>query len=72
MSKQLQRAADSAEAIMKHNASLLGEVQINGNQLTACLESGLKISQPERFLQVTVSDTPVTCLKTNLTDLFWI
>ncbi|KAI7806458.1 nuclear factor 7, ovary [Triplophysa rosa] len=51
MTKQLQRASDSAEAIMKQNASLLGGLQINGNQVMSCLESGLKVTQPERFLQ---------------------
>lgn len=54
MIKQLKRESDSAEATMKQNASLLGELQNNGNQVMFCLESGLKCTQPETFLQVTV------------------
>lgn len=54
MIKQLKRESDSAEATMKQNASLLGELQNNGNQVMFCLESGLKCTKPETFLQVTV------------------
>nr|XP_055065873.1 zinc-binding protein A33 [Misgurnus anguillicaudatus] len=49
--KELQEAANSAETTMKQNASILGELQINCNKQISILESGLKISQPEGFLQ---------------------
>lgn len=50
--RQLQKAANSAEKSMQQNASLLTNLQINGNNQVSVLESGLTICQPEKFLQV--------------------
>lgn len=50
--RQLQKAANSAEKSMQQNASLLTNLQINGNNQVSVLESGLTICQPETFLQV--------------------
>ncbi len=52
MVRQLQRQASSAEVSMRQNASCLSKLQINGNNQESILESGLQISQPERFLEV--------------------
>ncbi|KAK9960803.1 hypothetical protein ABG768_008638 [Culter alburnus] len=49
--RQLQKAANSAEKSMQQNASLLTNLQINGNNQVSVLESGLTICQPETFLQ---------------------
>nr|XP_021322574.1 zinc-binding protein A33-like [Danio rerio] len=49
--RQIQKAANSAEESMKHNGSLLSKLQIKGNSQVSILESGLKINQPERFLE---------------------
>lgn len=52
MVRQLQRQASNAEVSMRQNASFLSKLQINGNNQESTLESGLQISQPERFLEV--------------------
>uniref|UniRef100_A0A8C1IBI6 Uncharacterized protein n=1 Tax=Cyprinus carpio TaxID=7962 RepID=A0A8C1IBI6_CYPCA len=52
MVRQLHRQASSAEVTMKQNASFLSKLQINGNNQESILESGLQMSQPERFLEV--------------------
>ncbi|KAL1259281.1 hypothetical protein QQF64_009858 [Cirrhinus molitorella] len=51
MIRQLQRQASSAEVSMKQNAAFLSKLQINGNNQESILESGLQITQPERFLE---------------------
>lgn len=52
MVRQLHRQASSAEVTMRQNASFLSKLQINGNNQESILESGLQMSQPERFLEV--------------------
>ncbi|XP_016115621.1 zinc-binding protein A33-like [Sinocyclocheilus grahami] len=51
MVRQLHRQASSAEVSMRQNASFLSKLQINGNNQESILESGLQMSQPERFLE---------------------
>ncbi|XP_051574878.1 zinc-binding protein A33 [Myxocyprinus asiaticus] len=49
--RELQRAASSAEEKMQQNVSSLTELQKRGNSQVSILESGLKICQPEKFLE---------------------
>ncbi|XP_043117440.1 nuclear factor 7, ovary [Puntigrus tetrazona] len=51
MVKQLQKQASNAEVSMRQNVSFLSKLQINGNTQESILESGLQMSQPERFLE---------------------
>ncbi len=73
MVRQLQRQASSAEVSMKQNASFFSKLQINGNNQESILESGLQISQPERFLEVISLQIqiPVPCLNYNLSQIAW-